>query len=145
MLKFRNSRLIRLFLYSRAPYKDIITYFLWNGVFFIKKLSVWRNFFAKRPIIYLFLRDSPFMNAYSTQTTPSSLTVIFMPSLTYCKNSSPKQSTTGIVTPSTQTSARIAPAAARESIWFAKSIQAGFLPIAQAQYRTRPPVVEPMV
>lgn len=61
---------------------------------------------------------------YSTSTIPSSLTVTVMPVLTYSRNSSPSWSTTGIFA-SVQTSASIAPDAARESIGILKSIHAG--------------------
>ena len=61
---------------------------------------------------------------YSTSTTPSSLTVTVMPVLTYSRNSSPSWSTTGIFA-SVQTSASIAPDAARESIGMLKSMHAG--------------------
>lgn len=61
---------------------------------------------------------------YSTSTTPSSLTVTVIPVLTYSRNSSPSWSTTGIFA-SVQTSASIAPDAARESIGMLKSMHAG--------------------
>ena len=62
---------------------------------------------------------------YSTETVPSSCTVMVISSLTYARNSSPRESTTGILTSSSQTSARMAPAAASESIGSENSIQAG--------------------
>ena len=50
-----------------------------------------------------------------------------------------------ILASGSQTEAKIEPAAARESMGLLNSIQAGCRCIAQAQYSTRPPVVEPMV
>ena len=67
-----------------------------------------------------------------------------MPVCTYCKNSSPRESTTGILL-SVQTSPRMAPEAARESMGREKSIQAGCLPWEHTVKSTMPPVVEPMV
>ena len=64
---------------------------------------------------------------HSTVTRPFSPTVTVMPSWTKAKNSSPRLSTTGILA-SVQTSARIAPEAARESMGLEKSMQAGCLP-----------------
>ena len=62
----------------------------------------------------------------STFTTPSSQTVILMPVSTKSRKSSPGLSTTGIFA-SVQTSARMAPEAARESMGLEKSMQAGCL------------------
>ena len=62
----------------------------------------------------------------STVTRPSGPTEMLMPSCTKSRNSSPRQSTTGILQ-SVHTSARIAPEAASESMGLEKSMQAGCL------------------